>query len=34
MKKKHVLSLALAAALVLALAACGGNSGSSSPVSN
>ena len=25
MKKKHVLSLALAAALVLALAACGGN---------
>lgn len=34
MKKKHVLSLALAAALVLTLAACGGNSGSSSPVSN
>ena len=34
MKKKHVLSLALAAALVLPLAACGGNSGSSSPVSN
>ena len=34
MKKKHVLSLALAAALVLALAACGGNSGSSRPVSN
>lgn len=34
MKKKHVLSLALAAALVLALAACGGNSGSSSPVSS
>ena len=33
MKKKNVLSLALSAALALSLAACGGNGGSSSPVS-
>ena len=33
MKKKNALSLALAAALALSLAACGGNGGSSSPVS-
>ena len=34
MKKKNVLSLALSAALSLSLAACGGNGGSSSPVSS
>ena len=34
MKKKNVLSLALSAALALSLAACGGNGGSSSPVSS